>query len=426
MSTELAIPAHEPPSIDLFRQYQEQAEVLLKTGFLPAHIKTPEQAGAVVLIGRELGIPMMYALRKIYVIQGTPCLAAELMLALAQRTGELDDCRIEHEGDICTVTIKRKGRKSLHSTMFSMEDARKLGLADKDNWKKQPKVMRQWRALSANLRVMFPDATGGLYSLEEIAPEITVDERGEPTEPVMATGLPDMMPKRKSALPAGGSGERSASSPSAEAGRVPATVLSEGPKASVSPDVSTTPTPAPTGGAKAVAVIPDPWAEMRVLYAGAPEAGLSGAQRQADVDKGRGAQFAPASGPGMEVRKVSELPPETGQPVASDSPYVAASDADLKSGFGAPAPLAPGALTFELNGNPVVTAGITKETILKAFKLGALADELAGKGTAKNLLGSHFGVEHRQELTEPAGRAYVAELTQIVNRANRAGKRDGK
>ena len=52
--------------------------------------------------------------------------------------------------------------------------------------------------------------------------------------------------------------------------------------------------------------------------ASAPEAGLSGVSRGTDVDKGRGAQFAPASGPGMEVRKVSELPPETGQPPAGD------------------------------------------------------------------------------------------------------------
>lgn len=78
--------------------------------------------------------------------------------------------------------------------------------------------------------------------------------------------------------------------------------------------------------------------------------------------------------------------------------------------------LAPGAVTFELNGTPVVTAGITKETILKAFKLSALADEVGGKGTAKNLLGAQFGVTSRTELNEGQGKAYVAELTKIINR----------
>lgn len=346
MTTELAAPTHEPPSIDLFHQYQEQAATLLKTGFLPAHIKTAEQAVAIVLIGRELGIPMMLALRKVYVIQGTPCLAAELMLALAERTGQLDDCRIEDDADTCRVTIKRKGRKSTHTTAFSMEDARKLGLADKDNWKKQPKVMRQWRAVAANLRVTFPDATGGLYSLEELAPHIEVDERGAPVMPVTEVGTTDMMPRRKST----------------------------------------------------------------------PEAGLSGAQRAADVDNG--------------AREVQHSVPETGQPPASaasppdplaelrgivepEQPAVVGAE---RSPVGTPGvALRPGAVTFEINGKPVTTAGITKETLLKAFKLGALADEWAGKGTAKNLLGSEFGLTSRNELNEQQGKLYVAALAKILN-----------
>lgn len=343
MATELAVPAHEAPSIDLFRQYQEQAVALLKTGFLPGHIRTPEQAVAIVLIGRELGIPMMLALRKVYVIQGTPCLAAELMLALAERTGQLDDCRIEHEGEVCRVTIKRKGRKSTHTTEFSMADAGRLGLADKDNWKKQPKVMRQWRAVSANLRVTFPDATGGLYSVEELAPEITVDERGNPTGSVTESGTADMMPRRKSAG-------------APEAGR------------SV-PEIG----PPPPGAAP-----PDPWADLREVI------GPVGEPEQPAVV---GAEPSPA-----------------GTPVEA---------------------LRPGAVTFEINGKPVITAGITKDTILKAFKLGALADELAGKGTAKNLLGTEWGVEHRDELTEPQGKAYVTALTKIINAAQ-AGKHRAK
>ena len=45
-----------------------------------------------------------------------------------------------------------------------------------------------------------------------------------------------------------------------------------------------------------------------------------------------------------------------------------------------------------------------------------MADELEGKGRAKDLLGREFGLEHRQELTEPQGKQYVAELVKIVNR----------
>ena len=133
--------------------------------------------------------------------------------------------------------------------------------------------------------------------------------------------------------------------------------------------------------------IPDPWEELRGLMEG--ESGSTHpSPQESDVDAS-GAQGKTRPGPTN------------------------------------PLEIAPGALTFELNGQPVTTAGITKETILKAFKLGALADELVGKGTAKNLLGAEFGLEHRQELTEPQGKAYVAALTKIVNKAQ-AEKSRGK
>lgn len=176
----VAVEPREPLSLDLFNLLREQAQFLIKSGFLPAHITTAEQAVAVVLIGRELGIPMMLALRKVFVIQKTPALAAELMLALAERTGEVEDLRIEDDGATCMVTVKRKGRKSPVTTSFSVKDAEAMQLSVKPNWKMQPAVMRRWRAISANLRLSFPDAIGGMYSVEEIAPEITVDERGTP------------------------------------------------------------------------------------------------------------------------------------------------------------------------------------------------------------------------------------------------------
>ncbi len=70
-----------------------------------------------------------------------------------------------------------------------------------------------------------------------------------------------------------------------------------------------------------------------------------------------------------------------------------------------------------LNGQPVVTNGITKPTLLKTYKMGAQLDDLTQKGAAKDLLGREFGVEHRAELTEEAGERYVRELVKRVNQA---------
>lgn len=174
-------------TMGIFNEIREQAAQLIRTGFLPVHIKTAEQAVAVVLMGRELGIPMMQALRGIYVVQGTPALASQMMLALANRTGEVEECKIEDNGTTATVTLKRRGRAA-HVETFSMADAEKMGLVGKDNWRKQPKIMRRWRAVSAACRFIFPDACAGTYTLEERNPDALVDADGyqvhEAPEPV--------------------------------------------------------------------------------------------------------------------------------------------------------------------------------------------------------------------------------------------------
>ena len=187
MTDELQI--REPLSMDQFENLRKQAIMLIKTGFLPAHIKTPEQAVAIVLIGREMNVPMMQALRKIVVINGVPSVAPELLLALAYRTGQVDDVGIKslEGGQGMAVTIKRHGMSPVVKT-FTMGDATKLGLAEKHNWRAQALTMCQWRALAACLRVTFPDVCLGMYTFEEIAPDITVDAEGVPVS------MPDMAP----------------------------------------------------------------------------------------------------------------------------------------------------------------------------------------------------------------------------------------
>src|SRR5262245_38290613 len=87
-----------------------QASVLVKTGFLPQAIKTAEQAAAIILTGRELGIGTMAALQTINVIQGKPTVSPQLMLALIQRSRQLENISIETSDQGATVTIQRVGQ----------------------------------------------------------------------------------------------------------------------------------------------------------------------------------------------------------------------------------------------------------------------------------------------------------------------------
>lgn len=157
---------------------RQQADILVKSGFLPVAVNTPEKAIAIIMKGKELGIGAMEALSSINVIQGKPSVSPQLMLALARRTGELEDLKMEATDKGATVTIKRRNQ-SEYTTKFGIAEATAAGLLQKDNYKKQPAIMFQWRALAGNLRVTFPDAISGLYTMDEMdGHETTITTRG--------------------------------------------------------------------------------------------------------------------------------------------------------------------------------------------------------------------------------------------------------
>lgn len=190
MSTALQLHTETMAEWQILRQ---QAEVLVKTKFLPKSIETPEQAMAIMLTGRELGIGPMAALNTINVIAGKPTISPQLMLALINRTGELEDFLVSDDGQCCAVGMKRRGRQ-VHSETFSMKDAalmktteyiggekKTISLSEKYNWKQQPAVMRKWRAIAACARVVFPDVILGLYTPDEMGAH-TDGETGEVIE----------------------------------------------------------------------------------------------------------------------------------------------------------------------------------------------------------------------------------------------------
>lgn len=169
-------PKYSQPDVNEFAVMKETATMLVKTGFLPQSIKTPEQAIAIILTGRELGIGTMAALNTINVIQGKPTVSPQLMLALIERSGQLEDIKITNgeKGVICDM--KRKGR-SAHREIFGINEAKAMKLDEKDNYKKQPLTMYRWRAVAACARVVFPDVILGLYTPDEMGAE--VDTEGE-------------------------------------------------------------------------------------------------------------------------------------------------------------------------------------------------------------------------------------------------------
>ena len=192
MSEELAKIEDKKQDVVDLPSMMAMAKTLIDSRFLPEAIKTPPQAVAIMLTGRELGIPVMQALRQINVIKGKPTMSAELMLSMAYKhVPGFKYQIIESTTKKCVCKFERPGHAPL-THEFNMEDAKALGLDGKDNWKKQPATMLRWRCISSGLRLVVPDAIAGVYTPEEITPDGGVieveaeaqEESQDKTEPV--------------------------------------------------------------------------------------------------------------------------------------------------------------------------------------------------------------------------------------------------
>lgn len=183
MTTALALP--DP---NAFQVIDRMAQAVVKAGF--AGKMTYEQALVVMMQGYELRIPPMAALRSISVINNVPTVSPQLMLAKIYDSQLMEDFTSEGDATRHTVTMKRKGLP-VHTEVFTMDDATKLRLATKDNWKNQPATMLKWRAVAACARVVFPDVILGLYTPDEMGAD--TDEDGNIVETPKMPELPALI-----------------------------------------------------------------------------------------------------------------------------------------------------------------------------------------------------------------------------------------
>jgi hypothetical protein len=154
----------------------EMAEVFVKSNLMPRGLDKPEKVVIALEMGHELGLPPLIAIMNIAVINNKPTLKADMMVALALRSGKIEDIRIsfigkEHENDEnygCRVTIKRKDIKTLFKATFTRRDAKIAGLSFKDNWQKYERRMLKHRAMAFCIRDSLPEIFAGIYLPDEL------------------------------------------------------------------------------------------------------------------------------------------------------------------------------------------------------------------------------------------------------------------
>lgn len=163
------------------------------TELVPATLRgKPAAVAAVILYGREIGLPPMTALRTSYVVNGRVALAAETLRALVLAAGH--DFRYEEATTArCIAAGRRKGSEDWQTVEWTQDLARKAGLGG-PSWQKYPRQMLKARATAELCRDLFPDVIGGFEAVEEL-------------DDGTVTPAPDTTPRRtvrRTQTPAGG------------------------------------------------------------------------------------------------------------------------------------------------------------------------------------------------------------------------------
>lgn len=145
----------------------------------------PKKVMLGVMAAMEAGLPPLYGLRQIAIINGRPCIWGDAAMALVQNTGLIEEYQEEKIGtapatnDLSKwpddygykVTMKRKGQKGSYEGTFTVGMAKRARLwlnAKKVPWMEHPDRMLKIRARTFPLRDGFADALAGLAIREEV------------------------------------------------------------------------------------------------------------------------------------------------------------------------------------------------------------------------------------------------------------------
>lgn len=155
--------------VDILREPMLLGKVFSESGMFP-DVKTQAQAAVKILAGKELGLSPFQSMKSLYMVNNRLGLMADVMAYLVKRNGKYNYAIDKLDDTECILSFFEVSgeKKELGKSSFSVKDAAKAGLINKDVWKNYPRNMMFARALSNGVRWYCPDAVCGYYTVEEI------------------------------------------------------------------------------------------------------------------------------------------------------------------------------------------------------------------------------------------------------------------
>lgn len=137
----------------------------------------PEGIFAIVETAKSIGVDPLQALNgAMYFVKGKVEMSAIMMNTLIRQAGHSITKDKKSDDTICILHGKRADTGDTWLESFSIEDAKRAGVASSNPWRAYPKDMLFARALSRLARKLFPDVIKGVYVQGEIQEDIAISK----------------------------------------------------------------------------------------------------------------------------------------------------------------------------------------------------------------------------------------------------------
>ena len=165
------------PTRDELSAVVQLGEAMAASGFFKDSTKAAQMV-VKILAGAEYGLSPVQAATGIHIVEGKVTLSANTQAALIKRSGKYTYRVVEMTDERCEIAffeINRPGDDwtEIGRSSFSMADAKKAGLADRQTWKRYPRNMLFARALSNGATWYCGDVFNSpVYDPDELAADV--------------------------------------------------------------------------------------------------------------------------------------------------------------------------------------------------------------------------------------------------------------
>lgn len=123
---------------------KQLADAFYASGSFP-DLKSEAAAAVKIIAGHELGFSPVVSMTGIHFFQGKVVIGANLLASLIKDSGKYEYKIMEHTNETCSIVFYQRFGEALKQmgvpVTYTIADAKKAGLDQKDNWKKFPKDM---------------------------------------------------------------------------------------------------------------------------------------------------------------------------------------------------------------------------------------------------------------------------------------------